>query len=127
MNFQNYQNSMLLTSSDTKRTLRHLFLSLRIPPRENWFQYVRRVYATAINFPCITFLILRKITFKHMCQVVQHHNKSFIAPSIDVNSPKIKIWVICHFFPASVRLPKLNKTSSISVTSFSFVQNFDFN
>ena len=22
--------------------------------RENWFQYVRRVYATAINFPCIT-------------------------------------------------------------------------
>ena len=25
---------------------------------------------------------------------------------IDVNSPKIKIWVICHFFRASVRLPK---------------------
>ena len=29
---------------------------LQIPPRENWFQYVRRVYATAINFPCITTL-----------------------------------------------------------------------
>ena len=28
-----------------------------IPPRENWFQYVRRVYATAINFPCIIFLL----------------------------------------------------------------------
>ena len=25
-------------------------------PRENWFQYVRREYATAINFPCISAL-----------------------------------------------------------------------
>ena len=25
--------------------------------RENWFQYVRRVYATAINFPCIKTLV----------------------------------------------------------------------
>ena len=49
---------MLLTSSNTKRKLMHLFLftTKQIPPRENWFQYVRRVYATAINFPCITFL-----------------------------------------------------------------------
>ena len=29
---------------------------LQTPPRENWFQHVRRVYATAINFPCVTFL-----------------------------------------------------------------------
>ena len=50
MNYQNYQNLMLLTSSDTRRTL----ICLQIPPKENWFQYVRRVYATAINFPCIT-------------------------------------------------------------------------
>ena len=26
------------------------YSSLQIPPRESWFQYVRRVYATAINF-----------------------------------------------------------------------------
>ena len=26
---------------------------LQIPPRENWFQYVRSVYATETNFPCI--------------------------------------------------------------------------
>ena len=26
---------------------------LQIPPRENWFQYERRVYATAIDFPYI--------------------------------------------------------------------------
>ena len=31
---------------------------LQIPPRENWFQYVRRVYATAINFPCFITLDL---------------------------------------------------------------------
>ena len=24
---------------------------------KNWFQYVRRVYTTAINFPCLTFYI----------------------------------------------------------------------
>ena len=35
-----------------------IFSYLQIPPRENWFQYVRRVYATAINFPCITTLDL---------------------------------------------------------------------
>ena len=47
---------MLLSSSDTKRTLMHSYSCLQIPPRENWFQYVRRVYTTAINFPCITSL-----------------------------------------------------------------------
>ena len=65
VNHQNYQNLMLLTSSDTKRTLRHLFF-LQIPPRENWFQYVSRVCATAINFPCITFLEILLILFKFL-------------------------------------------------------------
>ena len=27
-------------------------------PRENWFQYERRIYATAINFPCISTLVV---------------------------------------------------------------------
>ena len=49
--YQNVQNLILLTSSDTERTLMHLF-----PPKENWFQYVRRVCTTVINFPCLTFL-----------------------------------------------------------------------
>ena len=43
---------MLLTSSDTRRTL-IIYSCLQIPPKENWFQYARRVYTTAINFPCI--------------------------------------------------------------------------
>ena len=55
VNYQNYQNSMLLTSSDTKHW--GIYSCLQIPPGENWFQYVRRVlYTTAIKFPCITFL-----------------------------------------------------------------------
>ena len=34
-----------------------IYYCLQIPPRENWFQYVHRVYTTAIDFPCITPLI----------------------------------------------------------------------
>ena len=49
VNYQNYQNLMLLSSSETKRTLMHLFL---------FTNSSQRVYATAINFPCITFLAL---------------------------------------------------------------------
>jgi len=47
---------MLLTSSDTKRTLMHLLLFTNSAQLENWFQYERRVNATAINFPCISTL-----------------------------------------------------------------------
>ena len=49
---------MLLTSSNTKPTKRCLYSCLQIPPKENWFQSVRRVYATAVNFPCIITLPL---------------------------------------------------------------------
>ena len=49
VNYQNYQNLMPLSSTNTKRTLMHLLL-FQIPPKENWFQYVRRVYSTAITF-----------------------------------------------------------------------------
>ena len=59
VNYQDYQNLMLFTSSDTKQTLMHLSLFTN-SPRENLFQYVRRVYATTINFPCIITLVWRK-------------------------------------------------------------------
>ena len=39
---------------------RCIYLYLQIQPRENWFQYVRRVYAIAINFPCIRTLLQSK-------------------------------------------------------------------
>ena len=39
MNYQNYQNLMLLSSRDTKRTL-CIYSCLQIPPRENWFHYM---------------------------------------------------------------------------------------
>ena len=56
-------NLMLLTSSDTKK---HwcIYSCLQIPPTENRFQYVRRVYATAINFPCIKALYKTVYTSK---------------------------------------------------------------
>ena len=60
--YVHYQNSMLLTSLDTWRTLMHLFLFTN-PHRENWFQYVSRVFATAIYFPCI--ITLKVVTFIH--------------------------------------------------------------
>ena len=41
VNFQNYQNSMLLTSSDTRRTLMHLFLFTN----SAWRELKRTVYA----------------------------------------------------------------------------------
>ena len=44
-----------------------IYSCLQIPPRENWSQYVCRVYATAINFPCIStlpsFIWLKKYLF----------------------------------------------------------------
>ena len=51
---------MLLSSSDTKE---HWFIysCLQTPPRENWFPYLRREYATAINFPCIITLTQCKV------------------------------------------------------------------
>ena len=44
VNYQNYQNLMLLNSSDTKIKLMHLFL------------FTNKVYATAIHFPCFKTL-----------------------------------------------------------------------
>ena len=78
MIFQNYQNLMLLTSSDTRRTLMHLFLFTNSSKREeNWFQYVRRVYATAINFPCISTLVSVTLHAKmEMLHLHRFHLKS---------------------------------------------------
>ena len=56
----NYQNLILLTSLNTKRTLMHLFLFTNSAKRELG-SICTRVYATAINFPCITTLLQAKI------------------------------------------------------------------
>ena len=53
-------NEMLLTSSDTKQRLMHLFL-FRISTQREPVQFVRRIYATAINFPCIIALGFTRI------------------------------------------------------------------
>ena len=51
-----------------------IYSCLQIPPRENWFQYVRRVYETAINFPYITTLNLN--TLGSTGVLLQSHMKS---------------------------------------------------
>ena len=54
--YVNYQNLIL----EPPRILNEhwcIYSCLQIPPKENWFHYVRRVYTTKINFPCITPLI----------------------------------------------------------------------
>ena len=48
LNYQNYQNWMLLSSSDLDEHW-GIYSCLQIPPRENWFQYVRREYTTAMS------------------------------------------------------------------------------
>ena len=56
--FVNYQK---LSKYNASRILDEhwcIYSCLQIPPRENWFQYVRWVYTTAINFPYITALVL---------------------------------------------------------------------
>ena len=55
VNYQNYQNLMILNEHCC------VYSCLQIPPKENWFQYVRRVYTTTINFPCITSLQQQKL------------------------------------------------------------------
>ena len=54
VNYKNYQNLLLLTPSDTKRTLMHLLLFTNSAQRV----YVLRVYANSIHFPCITSLVV---------------------------------------------------------------------
>ena len=43
-----------------------IYYSLQSPPRENWFQFVCRVYATANNFPCIITLKLALFYLKEL-------------------------------------------------------------
>ena len=61
VNSQNFRNSMLLYPPRILNEHWCIFSCLQIPPRENWFQYVRRVYATGINFPCMSTLHLTNI------------------------------------------------------------------
>ena len=56
-----------------------IYSCLHLPPRENWFQYVRRVYATAINFPCIITLLITLLILKRIpshCVAWSIHNGS---------------------------------------------------
>ena len=59
VNYQNYKLSKLNAFNLLGYKNEHwcIYSFLQIPPRENWFQYVRKVCATAVNFPCSIPLI----------------------------------------------------------------------
>ena len=70
-----------------------IYSCLQIPPRENWFQYVRRVYTTANNFPYITAL--------H----ISIYLSSMSIPHLSINLPSIylSIWTGSIFKPCCLR------------------------
>ena len=77
----NYQNEMLLSSSDTRGTLMHLFLSTNTAqPRENWFQLYAENTQTQLTFlallPCI---VLTTIWFNEKQEGVKPRRCSWTA------------------------------------------------
>ena len=70
-----------------------IYYCLQIPPRENWFQYVRRVYTTAINFPCITSLDKQSIKIEegHRSIVTYFANK--LVREIYTNYTKLNFFI----------------------------------
>ena len=50
-----------------------IYFWLQIPPGENWFQYVHRVYTTAINFPCISNLVFDRTICEAYCNPFRPH------------------------------------------------------
>ena len=70
VNYQNFQNSMLLSFSDTKQTRMHPFLFTNSAQRE-LVSIWRRVYATTINFPWIIILYLPHLEARGLkCTIV---------------------------------------------------------
>ena len=75
------QSKLLCESSKFNTLILHKVLNkhwsiyscLQIPPRENWFQYIRRVYATAINFPCTLHLWNQISLYTVRCTVYWTH------------------------------------------------------
>ena len=61
LNFQNYQPRILNEHWC-------IYSCLLSPPRESWFQWVRRVYATTTNLSCISTLHLPN---NHVLRVIQ--------------------------------------------------------
>ena len=56
VNYQNYQNSMILTSFDTKRTLRHLFLFTNSAQRELVSIWTQSILSLHLN-PSPSYLL----------------------------------------------------------------------
>ena len=89
VNYQNNQNQMILSSSDTRGTWEELwciYSCLQTQPRENWFPYVRREYKQQVTF--LPLLPWRKYSFqKDILYVSQHF--SFLTGIFGVYLPNM--------------------------------------
>ena len=64
--------SKFTTSSDTKRTLMHLFLFTNSAHRELVSICTQSIRYSAINFPCITTLELRRLSLHSFLFGIEH-------------------------------------------------------
>jgi len=81
-----------------------IYSCLQIQPRENWFPYVRRVYATAINFPCI--ITLNPCIFDK-AKVFIWSSDNF-SPALKL-SPKDKFFLILNAYQQGKKLSCCHK------------------
>jgi len=89
-------NLMLLTSSDTKRTLMHLFLFTNSAQRE-LVSICTQSCTTAINFPCITPLkFFSKCGASNLFQIYMHWMKKLIFENNLVDFSIQKIYAPLH-------------------------------
>ena len=109
----------------------YIYSCLQIPPKENWLQYVRRVYATAINFPCLITLIHTKgMGVKVLFAIIMIYTKSpplpldkvysFQLAVIFSNTDRFYPMCILRKFPPSLGVPQC-KPNSISILTFSSI------
>ena len=66
-----------------------IYSCLQIPPRVKCFQYVRRVYATAINFPCIITLVQPVCAYCVPVPSIFHYKYIFMICAL--SEPTVKI------------------------------------
>ena len=94
-----------------------IYSCLQLPPKENWYQYVRRVYATAIKFPCITTLCTPR--FCITSTYVLYNLSRYIAPLFTPSS-----WTAVVCSPAKLQEIRDSFIRSIHLFIHSFIYSF---
>ena len=107
--YVNHQNYQIKCFYPPRLLNKHwcIYSCLQTPPSENWFQCVRRVYVTAISFPCIITLVLPVCSKNNLLSEMDLQNCNV---SCSLNSLKLYFesaspisifnnsWVLLDFF-----------------------------